>query len=115
MDLRKDTLQNEYYRKVVYTVMQEPGSFQLVEMALKPGQEIGLETHHGVTQFIYIEKGEALAIVGVQEYKLHAGGAVVVPPDTPHNIIAKGKEKLKLFTIYTYHEHEVLLKQKYKS
>lgn len=105
------TLQNTYYRKVLYT---NPG-FQLVVMSLRPLEEIGKETHPRTTQFIRVEKGRATAIVGKKVYRLKAGDSVVVPPKTPHNIINKSKMRdLKLYTIYTPAEHKPKTIQKRK-
>jgi mannose-6-phosphate isomerase-like protein (cupin superfamily) len=49
------TLNNNDFRHVLYT-----GKYsQLVLMCLKPGEEIGEETHDDVDQFFRIEEGEA--------------------------------------------------------
>ena len=53
-NIEKETLDNENYRKVLYTAKNS----QLVLMAIQPGDEIGLETHE-LDQFIRIEAGKA--------------------------------------------------------
>jgi mannose-6-phosphate isomerase-like protein (cupin superfamily) len=101
-DIEKKTKQNEYFREVLFT---GPHS-QLVVMALKPGEEIGLETHGDTDQFIRVEEGEGKAILDGQEYKLEDGSAVVIPAGAEHNVInTSSKKALKLYTLYTPPEH----------
>lgn len=101
-DIEKKTEQNEYFREVLFT---GPHS-QLVVMALKPGEEIGLETHGDTDQFIRVEEGEGKAILDGQEYKLEDGSAVVIPAGAEHNVInTSSKKALKLYTLYTPPEH----------
>ena len=101
-DIEKKTEENEYFREVLFT---GPHS-QLVVMALKPGEDIGLETHAGTDQFIRVESGKGQAILDGKEYKLEDGSAVVIPAGTEHNVInTSSTEALKLYTIYTPPEH----------
>lgn len=102
VDIEKKTEENEYFREVLFT---GPLS-QLVVMSLKPGEEIGLETHGDTDQFIRVEEGHGKAILDGQEYKLEDGSAIVIPAGTEHNVInTSSKEALKLYTIYTPPEH----------
>ncbi len=82
-DIEKKTLENEYFREVLFT---GPNS-QLVVMALKPGEEIGKETHADVDQFIRVEAGQGKAILDGKEYALEDGSAVVIPAGTEHNVV----------------------------
>ncbi|HEY0969438.1 MAG TPA: cupin domain-containing protein, partial [Gemmatimonadales bacterium] len=52
-NIERDTLANEDYRRVLFTGPHT----QLVLMTLRPGEEIGLETHDGHDQFIRVEAG----------------------------------------------------------
>jgi mannose-6-phosphate isomerase-like protein (cupin superfamily) len=78
---------------------------QLVLMSIEEGQEIGREKHQYATQFIRVESGRAKAIVGKNIFILKDGDAIVVPPNTYHNIINTGKDPLKLYTIYSPPQH----------
>lgn len=101
-DIEKKSLQNEYFREVLFT---GPHS-QLVVMALKVGEDIGTEVHPDVDQFIRIEGGEGKAILDGKEFELADGSAVVIPAGTQHNIVnTSPKEPLKLYTLYTPPEH----------
>jgi len=65
-NIEEKTQQNSYFREVLFT---GPNS-QLVVMALAPGEEIGLETHDNVDQFIRVETGTGKAILNGKEYDL---------------------------------------------
>lgn len=96
------SLENNFFREVLFT---GPLS-QLVLMALKPGEDIGLETHDDVDQFIRVEAGHGKAILNGEEHALEDGSAVVIPAGTEHNIVNTSQsESLKLYTIYTPPEH----------
>jgi mannose-6-phosphate isomerase-like protein (cupin superfamily) len=102
INIEDKTLDNENFREVLYT---GPHS-QLVVMTLKPGEEIGLETHDDRDQFIRVEEGEGVAILGGQEYELEDGTAIVIPAGTEHNVInTSDDEKLRLYTVYSPAEH----------
>lgn len=101
-DIEKKSLQNEYFRQVLFT---GPHS-QLVVMAIAPGDDIGMETHDDVDQFIRVETGTGKAILNGEEHTLEDGSAVVIPAGTQHNIVnTSPSEPLKLYTIYTPPEH----------
>lgn len=101
-DIEKKALENGLFREVLFT---GPGS-QLVVMALKPGEDIGMETHGDVDQFIRVEAGEGKAVLDGVEHPLSDGSAVVVPAGVEHNIInTSGSAPMKLYTIYSPPEH----------
>ena len=96
INIEDKTLDNDNFREVLYT---GPNS-QLVVMTLKPGEEIGLETHEGHDQFIRVEEGEGEAILGGERHALEDGVAVVIPAGTEHNVINTSRsEPLRLYTI----------------
>ena len=101
-NIEKDTLENENFRKVIFTAK----NMQLVLMSLEPNEEIGEEMHDDVDQFIRIEKGSGKAILNGEEYEIMDGSSVVIPAGVKHNIInSSAEEKLKLYTIYSPPEH----------
>ena len=96
-NIEDETLNNTYFRRVVSTDALQ----QVVVMSLKPKEEIGTEVHLNTSQFIRVEQGEGVAILDGEEYDLYEGDVVVVPAGTEHNVIARGDEPLKLYTIYS--------------
>jgi mannose-6-phosphate isomerase-like protein (cupin superfamily) len=97
------TLENEYFRRVLFTGAHE----QLVVMCLQPGEEIGDEMHPDTDQFFRVEQGGAKFIFNEdEEHVVGDGGAVVVPAGTYHNVINTSQtEKLKLYTLYAPPNH----------
>ncbi len=106
INIEDTTLNNEYYRKVLYTTKKQ----QLVVMSLKPGEDIPKEIHKDHDQFIRIESGEGVALIGEAgstKYKLTDGISIIIPAGTYHQIINTSKtDKLKLYTIYSPPEHD---------
>ncbi|KAA3644201.1 MAG: cupin domain-containing protein [Chloroflexi bacterium] len=101
-NIEKKTEENNYFREVLFT---GPHS-QLVVMALKPGEDIGLETHPDTDQFIRVEEGTGRAMIGGQVYPLEDGSAIVIPAGAEHNVTNTATdETLKLYTVYTPPEH----------
>ena len=110
-NIEKETLENDNFRKVIYTAKHS----QLVLMCLKPNEEIGMEVHEENDQFFRFEKGTGKAIIDGNEYELADGVAVVVPSGAQHNIVnTSDSEELKLYTIYSpaHHKDGVVRKTK---
>lgn len=99
-NIEKDTLENENFRKVLYTAKNS----QLVLMSLLPGEEIGEEVHE-LDQFLRIESGTGQAILDGETEDIEDGSAIVVPQGTKHNIINTGDEPMKLYTVYSPPNH----------
>lgn len=101
-NIEQETLQNENFRKVVYTWTH----MQLVVMSLQPQEEIGLEVHHHEDQFIRVEQGEGKAILWDQEHHIAHDIALIIPAGMKHNVInTSTTETLKLYTIYAPSHH----------
>lgn len=97
------TLQNTNFRQVLYTGQHT----QLVLMSLKPGEEIGMEVHEIVDQFIRVEAGMGKVMMNEIEHELKDGDAFVVPAETQHNVINTSPDKpLKLYTLYSPPHHK---------
>jgi len=102
-NIEKLTLENENFRKVLYTGKHS----QLVLMSLKPNEDIGLEVHPDVDQFFRIEKGQGKVVIDGIEHEISDGSAVIVPAGSEHNVInTSATESLKLYTIYSPANHK---------
>lgn len=100
-NIERETLKNRNFRKVLFTGPHH----QLVVMSLKPGEEIGLEKHK-VDQFFRVEQGQGVVVMDGKSSRIKAESGFVVPAGTKHNVINKGKEDLRLYTIYSSPQHE---------
>jgi mannose-6-phosphate isomerase-like protein (cupin superfamily) len=100
-DIETDTLENQDFRRVLYTGKNS----QLVLMSLPPKEEIGEETHT-LDQFIRVEAGDGVAILDGVKHPISDGSAIVIPAGTKHNVINNSDtEELKLYTVYSPPEH----------
>ncbi len=92
---------NTDFRRVLYT----GASLQLVVMAIPPGDEIGEEVHEDRDQFFRIESGEGQVWIDGVCHFVKADDGIIVPQGARHNVISRGAEPLRLYTIYGPPEH----------
>ena len=101
-NIEHDTIANDDYRRVLFTGSQ----LQLVLMTLRPGEEIGRETHMEHDQFIRVEAGTGWLTLGSQRHELADGVAAVIPAGIEHNVQnSSTSEPLRLYTLYSPPEH----------
>lgn len=102
INIEKATLENNNFRKVLYTAK----NCQLVLMNLRPGEDIGMEVHDQGDQFFRFEKGKGKVIIDESEYSVADGDSVIIPEGARHNVInTSDSEDLKLYTIYAPPHH----------
>jgi len=101
-NIEDETLGNDYYRKVLFT----GSKMQLVAMSLKVDDDIPMEVHPHIDQFIRVEKGEALVKVDGKEFSLKDDDVVIIPAGSEHYVKnTSSTEELKIYTIYATPEH----------
>jgi mannose-6-phosphate isomerase-like protein (cupin superfamily) len=106
-DIEKVTVENSTFRTVVFTGEHT----QLTVMSLRPGEDIGLESHPNLDQFIRIEKGQARVELGpTQEnidetHDVEDDWAIIVPAGVWHNVVNTGSSDVKLYSLYSPPEH----------
>lgn len=108
-NIEQESLNNEYFRKVLYTDER----VQLVVMSLLPGEDIGEEVHD-LDQFIRIEKGNGESVLDGERHNISNGSVVIIPAGTLHNIINSDSGSMKLYTLYAppNHKHGTIHKTK---
>jgi mannose-6-phosphate isomerase-like protein (cupin superfamily) len=99
-DVEALAVKNDEFRKVLYTAEHS----QLVLMALKAKEDIGMEVHK-LDQFFRIEEGTGEAVLDGVKTAIRPGFAIVVPAGTKHNIINTGGVPMKLYTLYSPPNH----------
>lgn len=95
-DIIAQTTKNTHWQKEVYYDEQ----CQIVMMHIEPGMDIGEETHEA-DQTTFFVSGEGQAVIDGSKTKVSENHLIVIPKGANHNIINKGDEPLKLFTIYS--------------
>ena len=106
-NVEEATLENTNFRTVLFTGT----NMQLTVMRLAPGEEIGVEMHDHLDQFLRIEQGSGRVTFGPsaeqvdEEHEVEDDWAVIVPGGTWHNVINTGSGDLKLYSLYAPPEH----------
>jgi mannose-6-phosphate isomerase-like protein (cupin superfamily) len=95
-DMIQQATANKFFQKEVYL----DDNIQIVMMSIEPGDDIGEETHEA-DQTTFFVAGEGQAVLDGHRTKVVPNHMVVIPQGTKHNIINKGDEPLKLFTVYS--------------
>lgn len=107
VNIDKLSKQNKYYRNTLWT-----GEYlQVVLMSINVNESIGLEVHPDHDQFIRIEQGQGMVMMGDSkdnlDFKRAVGTdfAVIVPAGKWHNIVNTGNVPIKLYTVYAPPAH----------
>lgn len=106
-NIKRSTANNSAFRTVLFTGTH----LQLTVMSLEPGEDVGLERHEHLDQFIRVESGRARVTLGAardeveQSHDLQDDRAVIVPAGTWHNVVNTGDGQLKLYSLYSPPEH----------
>lgn len=107
VNIEEATLQNTNFRTALWTGKH----LQLTLMSLRIGEEIGLEMHPDVDQFLRIEQGQGLVKMGSRrdsldfQRNIFEDSAIFIPAGTWHNLINTGNKPLKLYSIYAPPNH----------
>ena len=110
-NIEKRTVENEDFRRVLYT----GHNLQLVLMTLPPGCDIGEEVHEDRDQFFRIEEGRGLVRIDGVDNRVEDDFAVIVPAGARHNVINDSDKPLRLYTIYGPPEHKDAVVQSTKA
>jgi mannose-6-phosphate isomerase-like protein (cupin superfamily) len=107
VNINEATKQNTNYRTGLWT----GSNLQVTLMSIKVGDDIGLEVHPNIDQFIRIEDGKGIVKMGISKDKLDFQAnvsddfAIMIPAGTWHNLINTGNKPLKVYSIYAPPEH----------
>ena len=80
-------------------------------MNINVGEDIGLEIHPNVDQFLRVEQGQGIVQMGKSkdnlsfERNVSDDSAIMIPAGTWHNVINTGTIPLKLYSIYAPPNH----------
>ncbi len=107
VNIEDATLKNNTFRTALWT-----GNYlQLTLMRINAGDDIGLEIHADHDQFIRIEQGQGIVMMGDRKDNLYFRErvyddyAIFIPAGKWHNLINTGCTPLKLYSIYAPPEH----------
>jgi mannose-6-phosphate isomerase-like protein (cupin superfamily) len=106
-NIESATLENENFRTTLWT----GDHMQLTLMSIDVGEDIGLEIHPNLDQFIRIEQGEGFVQMGDKkddldfQQNVYDGYAILIPAGKWHNLTNIGNEPIKLYSLYAPPEH----------
>jgi mannose-6-phosphate isomerase-like protein (cupin superfamily) len=107
IDIEEAAKQNNNFRTALWTGKH----LQLTLMSINVGEDIGLEVHPNLDQFIRIEEGQGLVRMGDSKDRLdfqrrvYEGYVFIIPAGKWHNLINTGNRPLKLYSIYAPPQH----------
>ena len=106
-NIEEYTTQNETYRTAIWT-----GEYmQMTVMSIPAGEDIGLEMHPDIDQFLRVEAGTGIMLMGDTgdsldfEARLEHDFDVFIPAGKWHNLVNDSDEPLKVYSIYAPAEH----------
>ncbi|NLY76528.1 MAG: cupin domain-containing protein [Tissierellia bacterium] len=107
INIEEAAKQNKYFRLALWTGTY----YQLTLMSIDVGSDIGLEVHPDVDQFIRIEQGQGMVMMGHRKdclpfrRRVGKGDVIFIPAGSWHNLINIGNVPIKLYSIYAPPEH----------
>ena len=107
VDISDITEQNDTFRSALWT----GDHLQLTLMSIDVNDDIGLERHPDVDQFLRVEEGEGIVLMGDDkdnldyQERVYDGYAIIIPAGKWHNLINTGDIPLKVYSIYAPPQH----------
>jgi mannose-6-phosphate isomerase-like protein (cupin superfamily) len=107
VNINEATKRNNTFRTALWT----GNHLQVTLVSLNVGEDIGLEIHPNVDQFLRIEQGQGIVQMGKSkdnlnfERKVYDDSAIMIPAGTWHNVTNTGNIPLKLYSIYAPPQH----------
>lgn len=107
LNIDKMAKANTFFRTALWTGKH----LQVTLMSIPAGTDIGVETHPNLDQFLRVEEGCGLVMMGKSQNnlcyhkKVNSDYAIIVPAGTWHNIINTSKKPLKIYSIYAPPQH----------
>jgi mannose-6-phosphate isomerase-like protein (cupin superfamily) len=106
-NINEATVKNNTFRTVLWT----GNHLQLTLMSINVGEDIGLENHPNLDQFLRVEAGQGIVQMGKNKEQLdfqrrvEDDSVILIPAGTWHNLINTGNIPLKLYSIYAPPQH----------
>ncbi len=107
LDIHCASIENCEFRSVLSTGEH----MQITLMDIPVGESIGLERHEGLDQFLCIQSGQGMILMGDCKERLRfrkqvcTNSGIMIPCNTWHNLVNTGDTPLKLFSVYSSPVH----------
>ncbi len=109
VNIDEATKQNNTFRTALWT----GNHLQVTFMSIDVGEDIGLEMHPDVDQFLRVEEGHGIVQMGDSKDELtfqervSDDFSIMVPAGKWHNVTNTGNKPLKLYSIYAPPQHPI--------
>ncbi|AWE07285.1 cupin domain-containing protein [Lysinibacillus sp. 2017] len=107
ININEATKQNNTYRTALWT----GNHLQVTLMSINVGEDVGLEIHPNVDQFLRVEQGQGIVQMGKSkdnlsfQCRIFDDSAIIIPSGMWHNVTNTGNIPLKLYSIYAPPNH----------
>lgn len=107
VNIEEASKQNNNFRIALWTGKH----LQVTLMSINPGEDIGLEVHPDLDQFLRIEEGKGVVKMGDKKDNLdfqanvYDDYAFIIPAGKWHNLVNTGNIPIKLYSIYAPPQH----------
>ncbi|WP_439144723.1 cupin domain-containing protein [Virgibacillus salinus] len=107
ININEATRQNNTFRTALWTGTH----LQVTLMSINVGEDIGLEMHPDVDQFLRVEQGQGIVRMGNSrdnltfERNVYDDSAILIPAGSWHNLTNTGNIPLRLYSIYAPPNH----------
>jgi mannose-6-phosphate isomerase-like protein (cupin superfamily) len=107
VNINEAAKQNNTFRTALWT----GNHLHVTLMSIKVGEDIGLEIHPNLDQFLRVEQGQGIVRMGRRKENLnfvrnvYDDSAIMIPAGTWHNVTNTGNTPLKLYSIYAPPQH----------
>ncbi|MFD2807529.1 cupin domain-containing protein [Litchfieldia salsa] len=107
VNINEVTKKNDTFRTALWT----GNNLQVTLMSINVGEDIGLEKHPNLDQFLRIEQGKGIVQMGKNKEILnyvrdvYDDFSILIPAGTWHNLTNTGNVPLKLYSIYAPPQH----------
>ncbi|OCA90472.1 hypothetical protein A8F94_00855 [Bacillus sp. FJAT-27225] len=107
ININEAARQNNTFRTALWTGTH----LQVTLMSIKVGEDIGLEIHPNLDQFLRVEQGQGVVRMGRSQNNLNFvrnvedDSAIFIPAGTWHNVTNTGRVPIKLYSIYAPPQH----------
>lgn len=101
VDIERITLHNNDFQKSLWT----GATLQVMLVRLRPGEQLGFEMHPDADQFLRIEQGQGIVVMGKSrtaltfQKRFYDDYSILIPAGLWHNVINTGYIPLKIHAI----------------
>jgi len=83
-------------RELMHPAQHASRNLSLAEATVAPGEATALHRHHMSEELYHIAAGDGRMRLGTEEFDVHAGDTICIPPGSAHCITNTGRQPLRI-------------------